>query len=66
MKNAILLFISTVISLFSCKKENNRIGNATYQLDSVRIESLDANDSDQVNFTFHVSTSIIDTFLPKQ
>ncbi|MBP6660688.1 MAG: hypothetical protein KA174_08380 [Chitinophagales bacterium] len=63
MKNAILLFISTVISLFSCKKENNRIGNITYQLDSVRIEGLDANDSSIGFNTFPLRASFIDTII---
>mgnify|MGYP000290568274 CR=1 FL=1 len=62
MKNTIFTFILLSIFISSCKKENNRIGNATYQLDSVRIESLDANDSVSGTFTFPVSTSIIDTF----
>ena len=63
MKNAILLFISTVILLSSCKKENNRIGNITYQLDSVRLETLDANDSSIFNITFNIGTSVLDSFL---
>jgi hypothetical protein len=62
MRKAFFLII-TVATILSCKKENNRIGNETYQLDSVRVETLDANDSSIFNITFKIGASVLDSFL---
>lgn len=50
-----------IILMASCKKENNRIANVTYELDSVKMEKLDANDSLTFTLTIPISNDIIDS-----
>lgn len=63
MKKTILIItaIATCL-LYSCKKEtNNRIANITYELDSIRIEELDVNDSITSALTIPIINEIIDS-----
>jgi len=55
--------IATCVIL-SCKKEvSNRITNVTYELDSVKIENLGANDSVTSYFTIPIGEAFYDTIM---
>ncbi len=65
MKKSILIITAIATCfLFGCEKEtNNRIANTTYELDSVRIEELDMNDSSLGFATFPLRSTYIDTLI---
>jgi len=63
MKKTILIITAIVTCfLYSCKKDaNNRITNVTYELDSVKMENLDVNDSITSALTIPIINEIIDS-----
>jgi hypothetical protein len=54
MKNTIFIFIVFSVLILSCKKENNRIVNATYELDSV-VESYLDTFGNEIHFRTYIA-----------
>lgn len=65
MKKSFLIITTIAVCfMYSCKKDiNNRVTNVTYELDSVRLENLDANDSVTSFFTIPIGETFYDTFI---
>lgn len=62
IRKCLFLFAFIFILTSGCKKDNNP-DNTTYQLDSVKIENLDENDSILDSHSYPISSSFIDTII---
>lgn len=64
MKKSILIITAIATCfIYSCKKDaNNRISNVTYELDSVKMDLIDVNNSIAYSTILPISTNIIDSF----